>query len=135
LIDAAAINQSDVLGEVRRAFDEYEAALRRHEVETLNGFFLQRPDTVRFGIAEHNYGAAAIAAWRRQAHCVGADRRLLRVVVVSFGPDCASVSAEFESAQSPRRGRQSQLWVRCADGWKIAAAHVSEVDPEQLVSS
>jgi len=42
---------------------------------------------------------------------------------------------EGESAQSPRRGRQSQLWVRCADGWKIATAHVSEVDPEQLVSS
>ncbi|WP_156148501.1 AtzH-like domain-containing protein, partial [Xanthomonas sacchari] len=26
---------------------------------------------------------------------------------------------------SPRRGRQSQSWVRFADGWKVVSAHVS----------
>lgn len=132
MIGDADINQPAVLEEVRQAFNEYEAALRRHDVPALNTFFVPRPDTVRFGIAEHNYGAEAIAAWRRSAVGVGADRRVLRVVVVSFGPDCASVSAEFESPLSARRGRQSQLWVRYAERWKIASAHVSEVDPEQL---
>ncbi len=132
MIDDTDINQPEVLQQVRRAFNEYEAALRRHDITALNASFLSRPDTVRFGIAEHNYGAEAIAAWRRGAAGVGSERRLLRVVVVSLGPDCASVSAEFESPLSPRRGRQSQLWVRYAGQWKIASAHVSEVDPEQL---
>lgn len=132
MIGDADINRPEVLAEVRRAFNEYEAALRRHDVPALNAFFVPRPDTVRFGIAEHNYGADAIAAWRRAAAGVGPGRRLLRVVVVGFGPDCASVSTEFESPLSPRRGRQSQLWIRCAEGWKIASAHVSEVDLEHL---
>lgn len=134
MIDASEINRPGVADEVRRAFDQYEAALRRHDVRALDDFFLQRPDTVRFGIAEHNYGAAAIAAWRAATPGVGTGRRLLRVVIVGFGSDCASVSAEFESAQSPLRGRQSQLWVRSLDGWKIASAHVSEVDAELLSS-
>ena len=42
-------------------------ALVRHDVEALNGFFLDSADTVRYGLAEQNYGIEAIAAYRRAA--------------------------------------------------------------------
>jgi hypothetical protein len=127
-LSGVEINRSGVIAQVRAAFEDYEAALLRHDVAALNDCFLQRPDTVRFGLAEHNYGAAAIADWRADAAAVDVSRRLLRVVIVAFGDDAASVCAEFESALSPRRGRQSQMWVRRPEGWKIASAHVSEID-------
>lgn len=127
-------NRPEVVAEVRAAFEDYEAALIRHDVAALHDWFLQRPDTVRFGLAEHNYGADAIAAWRADTIPVDASRRLLRVVIITFGADAASVCAEFESALSPRRGRQSQMWVRRPEGWRIACAHVSEIDAGSLAA-
>jgi len=46
---------------------------------------------------------------------------------VSFGRDFASITLEFEraTANGPIRGRQSQVWVRLPEGWRIAQAHVS----------
>jgi len=46
---------------------------------------------------------------------------------VSFGRDFGSVTLEFERSVNGGvvRGRQSQTWVRMADGWRIVAAHVS----------
>jgi len=128
LIDDGAFNLPEVLVEVRAAFDLYEAALCRHDVALLNDFFVQRDDTARFGVAEHNRGAAQIAAWRRDSAPVHPQRRLLDVVIVSYGHDAASASAEFEAPGSLQRGRQSQTWVRTPGGWKIAAAHVSMID-------
>jgi hypothetical protein len=29
-------------------------------------------------------------------------------------------------------GRQTQTWVRAADGWKVAAAHVSMIDAKLI---
>jgi len=135
LIVDAAINRPAVIAEVRAAFDDYEAALRAHDVTRLNDYFLPRADTVRFGLDEHNFGAAAIAAWRRGAKPVSPDRRIVRVIITGFGDDTASVSAEFQTPDSQLIGRQSQLWVRVAGGWKIAAAHVSEIDPVRLGDS
>jgi hypothetical protein len=36
---------------------------------------------------------------------------------------------EFQRDGSTRRGRQSQTWVRMAQGWRVVAAHVSLIDP------
>jgi ketosteroid isomerase-like protein len=128
------LNRAAVVREVHAAFEQYERDLRRHDVAALNNWFLARPDTVRFGITEHNYGAAAIAAWRQQAAPVHAARRILRVVITTFGDDTASVCAEFAAPDSPLRGRQTQTWLRHASGWKIIAAHVSLIDPQLLAA-
>jgi ketosteroid isomerase-like protein len=118
-------NRADVLREVRAAFEQYEQALLRHDVEALNGFFLNSADSIRYGLAEQNYGIEAIAAYRRASVAVHPQRRLLRVVVSRYGDDVACVSAEFTDPAAAGLGRQTQTWVRTGDGWKIIVAHVS----------
>ncbi len=49
-------------------------------------------------------------------------------VVTTFGRDVGMTSAEFRRSASGRCGRQSQTWVRTADGWRIVTAHVSQAD-------
>ena len=110
---------------MRAAFEQYEQALVRHDIEALNGFFLASGDSVRFGLADQQYGIDAIAAWRRTAAAVHPLRRLLRAVVTLCSDDVACVSAEFTDPDTPALGRQTQTWVRTAAGWKIAVAHVS----------
>ena len=110
---------------MRSAFEQYEQALVRHDVEVLNGFFLNSAHSVRYGIGEQHYGFAAIAAGRRSALPVHPQRRLLRTVVTSYGDDIACVSAEFTDPATAGVGRQTQTWVRTGEGWKIAVAHVS----------
>jgi len=77
---------------VRAVFERYEAALARNDVAALNELFLPSANTVRFGIAEQQYGFEAIAAYRRAAAPVHPQRRLLRTVISAFGSDIACVS-------------------------------------------
>ena len=114
-----------MISEVHAAFERYEEALRRHDVEALNSFFLRSADTVRYGIAEENYGWEAIAAYRRAAAPIHPERRLGRTVIVSISADVACISAEFTDAGIAGIGRQTQTWVRTDEGWRIAQAHVS----------
>jgi hypothetical protein len=127
LADALACvrDRAAVLSEVRSAFEQYERALVRHDVEALNGFFLNSADSVRYGIGEQHYGFESIAAGRRRALPVHPQRQLLRTVVTSYGDDIACVSAEFTDPATVGVGRQTQTWVRTREGWKIAVAHVS----------
>ena len=118
-------DRAAVLSEVRSAFEQYERALVRHDVEALNGFFLDSAHSVRYGIGEQHYGFEAIAAGRRSALPVHPQRRLLHTVVTSYGDDIACVSAEFTDPATVGVGRQTQTWVRTSEGWKIAVAHVS----------
>ncbi|MGQ0544431.1 MAG: AtzH-like domain-containing protein [Betaproteobacteria bacterium] len=82
---------------------------------------------VRYGATEELYGHAAIAGFRASREASSARRRLLRTVVTAFGRDFATTCCEFERLEPRRRGRQTQAWIRTADGWRIAAAHVSLV--------
>jgi hypothetical protein len=47
--------------------------------------------------------------------------------MVTFGRDCGSIPLEFERSVDERAvfGRQSQVWVRLQEGWRIAAAHLT----------
>jgi len=47
--------------------------------------------------------------------------------IVSFGRDFGSITLEFErdASNGVVRGRQSQVWVRFPEGWRIVSAHVS----------
>jgi hypothetical protein len=46
-------------------------------------------------------------------------------VITTFGTDYATANIEFRRPPSTAVGRQSQCWVRMADGWKVVAAHIS----------
>jgi hypothetical protein len=111
--------------EVRQQFDRYEQALRAHAIQTLNDFFVDSPTTVRFGIAEENYGRAEIEDYRRRCAPVHPDRRMRRAVIAVLTPEVVCVSSEFVDPDTVGTGRQSQTWLRTVSGWKIAMAHVS----------
>jgi ketosteroid isomerase-like protein len=128
----AVLNLPEVVVEVQAEFDRYERALRDHDVSTLNRFFLDDEATVRYGVSEHSYGAEAIRAYRASTSPLAPGRKLQHTVIMTFGADAASVSTEFTSPASRMIGRQSQTWVRTDAGWKIIAAHVSEIDPQTL---
>lgn len=117
--------ERDVIAEVRQVYERYEEALLRHDVDALNAFFLASPDTVRYGLAEQNYGFDAIAAYRRTAVPVPRQRRVLHTVITVLSQDVACVSTEFVDPAVTGTGRQTQTWLRTAQGWKIAVAHVS----------
>ncbi len=125
------VDAPDVVAEVSRAFERYEAALRAHDLAALDAFFWDDRRAVRYGLSEHGYGNEAIRAQRRRMTPVWPARRLERTVVTAFGRDLATVSTEF-TGDPERVGRQTQTWVRLPCGWRIAVAHVSVVSAAGL---
>lgn len=119
------INRSDVLAEVREAFDRYERALTGNDVAALDGFFWNSEFALRYGATENLYGYAAIAAFRAARPAANLARTITRTAITTFGVDFATANMEFERPGAAAAGRQSQTWVRFPDGWKIVAAHVS----------
>ncbi len=118
------VDAPEVLAEVQAAFAAYERALMADDVAALDRLFHDAPTTVRYGVGEALYGAEAIRAFRR-GRGGSPQRRLLRVQIVAYGRDFATADAEFLREGATRPGRQSQSWVRFADGWKVVSAHVS----------
>ena len=123
--DAGAAWREAVEAEVQQQFDRYEQALRGHAIDALNDFFVDAPETTRFGIGEENYGRAAIDDYRRGCAPVHPHRQLRRSFVVALTPQVVCVSSEFTDPDTIGIGRQSQTWLRTPGGWKIAMAHVS----------
>jgi hypothetical protein len=123
------IDIPSVKAEVEAAFAAYEEALVGNDVARLDRFFLDRPSTIRYGTAENLYGPAEIVAFRARRSPAGLARTLERTVVTTFGRDFAVAATLFRRASAPGKvGRQMQTWVRTADGWRVAAAHVSIID-------
>jgi ketosteroid isomerase-like protein len=119
------INDPSVLAEVQAAFALYEKALMDNDIDALNALFWNSPLVIRFGPGQNLYGIEAIAAFRT-ARVGGSPKRLLfKTVITSFGRDFATANTEFQREGASASGRQSQSWVRLAEGWRIAAAHVS----------
>jgi hypothetical protein len=119
------INDPEVLAEVRAAFAHYEKSLMGNDIDALNALFWNSPLVIRFGPGQNLYGIEAIAAFRT-ARVGGSPKRLLfNTVITSFGRDFATANTEFQREGASAPGRQSQSWVRLAEGWRIAAAHVS----------
>lgn len=119
------LNNPVVLAQVAEAVDAYETALMANDVEALDGAFWNAPHTVRLGVAENLYGFAQIAAFRVGRAGGSPPRTRLRTEITTFGDDFAIANVEFQRDGSDKTGRQSQTWIRTADGWKVAAAHVS----------
>ena len=123
------IDRPDVLDAVGRAFADYEAALVAHDLRALDGAFWDDPRVVRYGVADDQEGAAAVAAWRRESGPVTAGRVLHDTRVTTFGDSLAIVWTHF-SDDAGGVGRQSQVWVRLEGRWRVVAAHVSRVERE-----
>ena len=118
------LNDPAVVAEVRAAFEAYERALMADDIATLDRLFHAAPSTVRYGVGEVLYGIEEIRAFRT-GRGGSPQRRLGRVEIATFGADFATANAEFFREGATRRGRQSQSWVRFAEGWKVVSAHVS----------
>ena len=119
------VNLPDIVAEVRAVFEQYERALIAHDIDALAASFWDSELTVRYGLSECLYGRAAIVAWRSAEPPLPAGRRTGSTVIATFGEDFACVSTEFGYPGSTAVGRQSQTWVRTADGWRIVSAHIS----------
>jgi len=127
------INQPDVVAEVTAAFNRYEQALITNDVVVLDETFRDDPRTLRYGAQEILYGFDQIAAFRAARAPVGLMRTLSKTVITTYGRDFAVASTLFHRATSPGKvGRQTQTWVRFADGWHVVAAHVSVIDEKDV---
>jgi hypothetical protein len=117
-----------VKAEVEAAFAEYEKALISNDVETLDRLFLDSPNTIRYGAAENLYGYAEIAAFRAGRPSAGLERSLERTVITTYGRDMATAWTMFRRPSlTGKIGRQSQVWMRTPEGWRVVAAHVSVI--------
>jgi hypothetical protein len=123
------INRPDVLREVREVFARYEQALVGNDTEALDTLFWHSEAVVRYGATENLVGIEAIRAFRAARSSVGLARTLDRTVITTFGSDFATAMTEFRRDGNARIGRQSQTWVRFAEGWRVVAAHVSLIAP------
>ncbi|MET0364124.1 MAG: oxalurate catabolism protein HpxZ [Sphingobium sp.] len=119
------INNPVVLAEVKSAFHAYEEALTTNDLDALDGLFWPSQFTVRIGPGQNLYGIDAIKAFRANRVGGSPKRDLLKVVITTFGTDFATANAEFQRVGAPAPGRQTQSWVRMADGWRVVSAHIS----------
>ena len=107
----------------------YERALVANDVAELDALFWDSPHTLRFGIAENLYGHDAIASFRSGRPPIDLTRRLMNTVITTYGRDMATANTEFQRVGGTVPGRQSHVWLRTGQGWRVAAAHVSLLLP------
>jgi len=118
------IDDPILLAEVTAAFQAYERALMADDVPAMDALFHDAPTTNRYGVGEVLYGIEEIREFRKGRG--GSPQRTLgRVAITVYGDSFATADAEFFRENSDRRGRQTQAWVKFADGWKVVSAHVS----------
>ena len=121
------IGDADTLVEVTAAFHPCEAALQRNDVTALDAMFVGSDRTVRYGVADVQYGIDEVRRFRAMQKPF--RRRLSRTGNTAPGPDVADAATLFHRDDFPgQTGRQTQVWVRTADGWQVAAAHVNRMD-------
>lgn len=121
------INDRTLVTELTALYMEYEQALCSNDIETMDRLFWDSPEVIRLGATENLYGIKEIRAFRQGRPTVNLEREILKLKVVTFDQDTASVVLEFKRVINdiPRYGRQSQLWRKFPEGWKIVFAHVS----------
>lgn len=121
------INKADVVKELTELYLKYEEALCTNDIETLDFLFWSSSETVRFGVAENLYGIEEIRGFRNKRSPANLNREISHLKVVTFDEDMAAVTLEFHRFTNgiSRHGRQSQMWRKFPEGWKIVSAHVS----------
>jgi hypothetical protein len=124
------VNLPEVQAEIRALFEIYEQALMHNDAAALGGFFWNHEAATRYGFADWQHGAQAIAAYRATVPAPDFTRELQQLRISTFGRDFAVVQTQFRRSDTEKLGLQSQTWVRFAGatGWRIVAAHVSLID-------
>jgi hypothetical protein len=118
------VNDPATLAEITQTFHAYETALLDHDPATLDAMFLHSDRTVRYGVAEVQYGIEEIREFRAAQHPF--QRTLSHTVITTYGRALAIASTLFHRPDAPGQiGRQMQTWIRTDRGWRVAAAHVS----------
>jgi hypothetical protein len=121
------INDPATLAEVTECFEAYERALGANDLATLDGFFWDSPHALRYGVGENLVGIDMIRAFRKERLGGSPPRTLHNTVITTWGRDFATANTEFRRANTSRSGRQTQVWVRMSEGWRIVAGHVSMI--------
>jgi len=121
------ISDPALVAELTALYMIYEQALCSNDIATMDRLFWDSPEVIRLGATENLYGIEEIRAFRHGRPTVNLEREILKLKVVTFGQDTASVTLEFKRIINdiPRYGRQSQTWRKFPEGWKIVFAHVS----------
>jgi hypothetical protein len=123
------VNRADTLAEVAEVFAAYERALGSGDVDALTAAFWATGEVVRFGIADHQVGDTELRQWRAAQPPLPPGRALVDTRITTFATDFAVVTTRFTYPDGENEGRQSQTWVRLAEGWRIVSAHVSYPEP------
>ena len=124
------IDLPEVVAEVRACFDAYEKALVSNDVAALDALFRDDPRTIRYGATENLYGYAEIMSFRAARSPVGLGRTISKTVITTFGREFAVAATLYQRPSAAGKiGRQMQTWVKFPEGWRVAAAHVSLIDP------
>lgn len=120
-------NRLEIVAEVAALFERYEQALIDKDLDVLDATFWNSPHTIRYALRDNGYGFDAIHASRVGAVKVpgGSKKTRIRLEILAIGSDLATVNLEYTARGREGIGRQSQTWVRFAEGWKVIAAHVS----------
>lgn len=126
-IPTADVNLPEIVAELASIYPRYERALVENDVETLVDMFWGGEQVMRFGATENLYGPDKLNEFRKARVAINLAREIKRIDIVSFGRDYGSITLEFERDTSAGKvqGRQSQVWVRFPQGWRIVSAHVS----------
>jgi Protein of unknown function (DUF3225) len=122
--DCATANAVDRA--VLACFTAYEEALSAGDVAAMDAWFADDMRTIRFGVADEQWGAEEVRGWRSLALRVPAGRRLSETRVDLWADNLAVVTTLFRYPASVSVGRQSQTWLRTDAGWRVIHAHVSE---------
>jgi hypothetical protein len=122
------INLPTPLAELNQVFDQYEDALIHNKVDVLDALFWNSLHTLRYGAKENLFGYDQIKAFRASRPAVGLVRDIVDRHIVTFGDAMGVANVTFRRLNEPRIGRQSQTWVKFADGWCVVSAHVSWMD-------
>lgn len=121
------VNDPEIVAELAELYPRYEKALVNNDVDTLVAMFWNGAHVMRFGVTENLYGPGDLETYRKARPSENLARTIKRLEIVTFGRDFGSVTLEFErmTPAAILRGRQSQVWVRMPEGWRIVQAHVS----------
>lgn len=111
--------------ELTAACDAYEAALMGNDLEAMDNLFWDSSLTLRYGVGENLYGIAAVRDFRTSRSGGSPGRDVVRREIHVFGGNVGVCNLEFRRTGATTIGRQSQTWIRTANGWKVASAHVS----------
>jgi hypothetical protein len=123
------IDLPETVAEVKEALAAYYRALNSGNIAAQNGTFRNDERTIRYGGAENLYGYKAIESFRAVARPIDPPLTLSKTAIATYGRDFAVTSTLVHRANQPGKvGRAMQTWVRFPEGWRVVAAHVSNID-------